>query len=148
MRGEWNAALTLSGTIFFAPAFRASSDAPSRGSHARHEKRGLGVLGARELLDRTLEAEGRQGKPQHLVSSLEYLARLGIPLGQRAPHAHRLRSLPGKEKRDPAHQRTTAAAHVKPPPNVTISTRLPGLSRPCFFASSSASGIEAEEVLP
>ena len=46
-----------------------------------------------------------------------------------------------------AYQRTSAEPQVKPPPMASISTRSPGLMRPSWTASASASGIEAAEVL-
>src|SRR5439155_3230902 len=45
------------------------------------------------------------------------------------------------------YHRTTLAPQVRPPPSASISTRWPGRMRPSATASSSASGIEAAEVL-
>src|ERR1041385_3204259 len=47
-----------------------------------------------------------------------------------------------------SHQRTRAAPQVKPPPIASNNTRSPRLMRPSFTATSSASGIEAADVLP
>ena len=47
-----------------------------------------------------------------------------------------------------AFQRSTADAHVMPAPNPVSSTRSPCASRPVRLASSTASGIDALDVLP
>src|SRR5436305_13826939 len=44
-----------------------------------------------------------------------------------------------------SHQRTSAAAQVKPPPIASSNTRSPRLIRPSLIATSSASGIERSE---
>ena len=46
------------------------------------------------------------------------------------------------------HQRSSAEPQVKPPPIASSMTRCPGLMRPSATATSSASGMEAAEVLP
>ncbi len=46
------------------------------------------------------------------------------------------------------YQRTREAAQVRPPPNAAISSRSPRWSLPRSMASRSASGIDADEVLP
>src|SRR5262249_43088665 len=117
------------------------------GRDARREERGLRVLGARQLFERAFEAELGKREPQRPVGFLQDRARFGVALRERSPHADRLRSLSREEERGRYHS-TTAAAHVKPPPKVTISTRSPEWIRPPRRASSSASGIEAAEVFP
>ena len=117
------------------------------GGEARHEERGLRVFRARQLLDGSVEAERREREAENAIRLVEDLARLRVPLRECAPHPDRLRSLPREEERGAYHS-TTAAAQVKPPPKVTISTRSPLRMRPPRFASSSASGIDAAEVLP
>jgi hypothetical protein len=47
-----------------------------------------------------------------------------------------------------AHHRINTAPHVTPPPNEAINTKSPSFIRPASTHSSSAIGIEAEEVFP
>src|SRR5207244_1591472 len=84
--------------------------------------------------------------------------------GKAVQHADRLRALPGKQESKFAHgvlflcfysityeldyMRASTAPQVKPPPTPSISTLSPGLTRPSRTAWSSASGIDAAEVLP
>ena len=48
----------------------------------------------------------------------------------------------------PLYQRSSVAPQVRPAPNATISTTSPAFSLPFCLASVSASGIDAEDVLP
>ena len=75
-----------------------------RDRQGQREQRRLGHLRARELLDRSLQAElgNRQARG---LGCILHVARedTEIVLAQRPPHAHRLGSLPGEEERELAH---------------------------------------------
>ncbi len=115
------------------------------------EERRLGVHRERELLGGAFPAEAREREAQGVVRLLEDGARGRERIRQILPHPDRLGALPRKEQGDAIarHQRrTTLAAHVKPAPKATISTSDPGPARPCSIASSSATGMEADDMLP
>src|SRR3989338_7925516 len=68
---------------------------------------------------------------------------------KRLSHAHKLRSLPWKQKNSlGSYHLISADPHAKPAPNVAIRTRSPFLILDCLTASSSATAIEAADMLP
>ena len=117
------------------------------------EERRLRVLCGGELLLRPLEAELGEREPERRIGGVEHRARRGELVGEILPHARLLRSLSREEQHDVhaaggAQSRTTIDAHVKPAPNAAKSTVDPSPTRPASIASSSATGIVADEVLP
>ncbi len=127
---------------------RAPSFQGAQRRHGHGEHRGLGDLGSGELLLASIEAQAGEGHAQRPVGPLEDVPGLVIGLGQGSAHPGRLGPLPGKDERDPAHQRTTLAAQVRPAPKAAISTRSFGRTRPERTASSRAMGMEAALVFP
>ncbi len=109
------------------------------------EDRGLGVVRGRQLVLRTLPHDPGKVDVECRIRALENLPGHRERPGQIASHAHVLGPLPREE--DPYHL-STAEAHVKPAPNAAMSTWSPRFSRPCSSASSSATGMVAELMLP
>src|SRR6185503_9415359 len=107
---------------------------------------GLCVVGAGELLFGPLPHDPRERDTERVVDGGERVARGREPLGQIVAHADALGAL--ARAHEHAHHRITALPQVKPAPNATIRTTDPGPTRPSATACSSASGIEAEDVLP
>src|SRR5690606_33732024 len=110
-----------------------------------HEDGRLRVARGRQLRLGTLPCNVRQRATEHIVGLLEGAARLLERVRQVSPHPHVLGALAREE--EPYH-RSTADAQVNPAPNATIRMLSPGLMRPCSSASSSATGIVAELMLP
>jgi hypothetical protein len=100
----------------------------------------------RELVLGSLPHEARERDAERLVDGLERLAGGREALGEVAPHPDALRALSGAHQH--AHHRMTALPQVNPAPNATSRITEPGRTRPSDTACSSASGIEADEVLP
>src|SRR4029079_17284221 len=103
------------------------------------------------LLERRVEAELLQVEPTGLAAALVDLHHLGHRLGELAPHPHLERALARETKGDThtsAVHFITAEPQVRPAPMPVISTVSPCFTRPVASASCSASGIEAEDVLP
>ena len=114
------------------------------------QDRGLRVLGERELVLGALEHDAGKVDAQGVVDRLKDLARGWKPLCHIPTHPNPLRPL---ARTEPDHRRrdyhfTTMLAQVKPAPNATSSTVIPGTTRPVRTASSSAIATDAAEVLP
>src|SRR6266849_3418402 len=125
-----------------------------RPAHRHHTW--LDDLGAVQLLERAFEAEPAHGHLQDLFRPFENPASGRVAVVQVATHARFLHSLAGEQQRDRAveadHpvyiQVIKHAPQVSPEPKPASRTWSPLLTRPFRIASSSASGIEALEVLP
>jgi len=78
------------------------------GEADRHQRR-LRVLGQREVAVRPLEDHAGEVLAERVVDLREDLAGAGEAFGEIAPHADRLRALPGKNQRT-CHAQTLPAA--------------------------------------
>ena len=114
------------------------------------EDRRLRVVGGGERVLGPLEHHLTQPEPERVVDGLEGLSRGGKPRGQVFAHPDFLGALPRTQPHGLAvgYHCKTMLAHVKPAPNATNITFMPGASRPVRTASSSAIATEAAEVLP
>src|SRR6266705_471422 len=118
--------------------------ANSGGHHGR-----LGVDGAIQLLRRPFGDQLGDVLLQDIGRFGERRAdHRHIPVG--GEHAHRLRSLSGKDHGEIHldYISTIDAPQVKPPPTAWSMSLCPGLMRPSRTARSSASGTDAADVLP
>jgi len=124
------------------------------GPHGRavREERGLRIARFHQLVIGTVEAEPRQGEAERRIRPIENRLRRSVRRCEILSHPRLLRSLPGKEQHDvhaPVRQsRTTEDAQVKPAPKASISTSEPSPTSPFCVASSSAIGIDADDVFP
>ena len=109
----------------------------------------LGGVGGLELVRRALEAEPAERHSEGGVGCLEDGPRRREGLCEILPHSRLLGALARKQQDDVHGQnRTIIDAQVNPAPNATRRTVDPSRTRPAWIASSSAMGIDAEEVLP
>src|SRR4029078_6931583 len=103
------------------------------------------------VLECGLETQSLQGEAARGAAALVHLHRLRHGGGHVAPHALCERALTreaeGKLHTRPV-QRITAEPQVSPAPMPVIRIVSPLWTRPVETASASASGIEADEVLP
>ena len=131
----------------------AGAERRQEGEARRHEHRLL-HLGLDEILQRRLEAEADQVEAGGLAATPQDVHRLGHGLGDLAAHARLERALPGEAESDLAHAAISSVhsiklePHVRPAPIPVMSTSLPGTSRPSRWASTSASGMDPDDVLP
>src|SRR5256712_5033513 len=112
------------------------------------EDRGLGVMGRRQLLFRSLEHQPAEAEAERLVDRVERVPRGREPLGQILAHPDFLRALPRAEPRRGSYHRTTVLAQVKPAPKAQNISFMPAWTRPHRTASSSAIATDAADVLP
>src|SRR4051812_41084233 len=99
-----------------------------------------------ELVLRPFPHDPGEGDTQRVIDRGERIPGSREPLGQILAHADSLRAL--ARAHDHGHHRMTALPQVNPAPNATSRMTEPGFTRPSAMAWSSASGIEAEDVLP
>src|SRR5436309_13310837 len=116
------------------------------GGAVRQDRR-LRVVRLGELVFRACEHEVAEREREGFVDRPERVARRRKPLCQILAHPDSLRALPRAEPHGRYHC-TTMLAHVKPAPNATNITFIPGCSRPVRTASSRAMATEAADVLP
>ena len=129
-----------------------ADDVARRRPHRRavREQRRLRVVRERELVGRPLEAERAERRAERRVGALEDVLRAaGNASARSLPIPGFCEPWPGKSSTTSIGQnRTTIEPHVKPAPNATSSTVVPSLTTPFSIASSSAIGIDADDVLP
>ena len=70
------------------------------GRHTAHEQRGLGVLGARQLLLRAFPAHSAQVEGHHVGGGLEHRLRLRVEVVQTLSHADALGPLSREQERE------------------------------------------------
>src|SRR6185503_19464611 len=128
---------------------RRGGATPECGEHggAVGEDSRLSVLRCRQLVFGAIEHQLGQRDAERVVDRLEGVARGGKRCRDILAHPDFLRALARAEP-DRCYHFTTMLAQVKPAPNATNMTVIPGVNRPVFTASSSAMAIDAAEVLP
>ena len=117
----------------------------------RRDERRLLHRRVEQLLGLGVETEALEVEPARLAAAPEDVHRGRHRFGEIAAHSGLERALSGEAEGDLAHfpvQRIKALPHVSPAPIPVINTRLPARSLPSASASTSARGIEPEDVLP
>src|SRR5580704_10573291 len=152
----------------FLPGFRVAPDALALAAHRKAAKgRNLDHLAPlqriRNLGDHRLDQFGRLVARQadllidrfgELSAGNRIAGHNALPACAKVSPAEKPRQIPKRwvwfREAKPwllSYHLTSAAPQVRPPPSASISTRSPGWMRPSPTASSSASGIDAAEVL-
>ena len=140
------------GAVLAEAVARGRTEAPEPSADDRQHRgrvgqdRGLGVVGEGQLVLRALPHQPGERAAERVIDGREGFPRRRKSLGEVLPHADLLRPLAGAHQH--GHHRMTALPQVNPAPKATSSRSEPGFTRPSVIAWSSASGIEAEEVLP
>src|SRR2546425_1118071 len=132
--------------------FRGACSERLEAGDARHEDGRLGHGREPECLLRAFEADATQREAKDRIGPLEDGARRGLRVVEGLPHPDGLRALTREDegRAGALHQPhvQTAAPHVRPVPKAANRRLSPLRTSPWRVASSSATGMEAAEVLP
>ena len=141
------------GTVLAQAVTGGADDGPQPPGYHGKDGRGVGqngrlrIPGLEQLRLGAVPHDPRQGNPERLFDFQQHGPSGRKPFGQVARHADFLGPL-AREDQNVSYHRITTAPQVKPAPNVTSRTIMPGLSRPSCSACASASGIDPDEVFP